>query len=179
MRSGVSRAALPGRDREILLKTDKHYCSCFLLYCFLLWQEQNRMNLRCRLCLLFIQSIPTEWQLQRKHHLSTTHILKKILEKSLCLMRIRYSHQHISGQLLSCVQLFVTPWTIVRQASLSIANSSSLLKLICIKLVMPSILCHPLLFHLQSFPASESFQMSQFFTSVGQLEFQLKHQFFQ
>ena len=46
------------------------------------------------------------------------------------------------------VQLFVTPWTAARQASLSIANSKSLLRLMSIKSVMPSnqiILCHPLL----------------------------------
>ena len=49
---------------------------------------------------------------------------------------------------LSCVQLFATPWTATHQASLSITNSWSLLKLMSIKLVMPSnhlILCHPLL----------------------------------
>ena len=76
-----------------------------------------------------------------------------------------------SVQLLSCVQLFLTPWTAARQASLSITNSWSLPKLI--ELVMPSnhlILCHPLLQSscLQSFPASGSFQMSQLFTSGGQ-----------
>ena len=43
-----------------------------------------------------------------------------------------------SVQLLSCVQLFVTPWTAARKASLSITNSRSLLKLISIELVMPS-----------------------------------------
>ena len=50
--------------------------------------------------------------------------------------------------LLSHVQLFVTPWTAACQASLSITNSQNLLKLMSIKLVMPSnhlILCHPLL----------------------------------
>ena len=54
-----------------------------------------------------------------------------------------------SVQLLSCVQLFATPWTVVLQASLSITNSWSLLKLTSIALVMPSnhlILCCPLLF---------------------------------
>ena len=53
-----------------------------------------------------------------------------------------------SVQLLSRVQLFVTPWTVAHQASLSITNSQSLPKLIAIELVMPSnhlILCHPLL----------------------------------
>ena len=51
-------------------------------------------------------------------------------------------------QSLSRVQLFATPWTAVCQASLSITNSRSLLKLMSIESVMPSnhlILCHPLL----------------------------------
>ena len=58
------------------------------------------------------------------------------------------SVQFSSVQSLSCVQLFVTPWTAACQASLSIANSQSLLKPISIESVMPSnhlILCHPLL----------------------------------
>ena len=53
-----------------------------------------------------------------------------------------------SVQLLNCVQLFATPWTAARQATMSITNSQSLLKLIPIESVMPSnhlILCHPLL----------------------------------
>ena len=54
---------------------------------------------------------------------------------------------HISSvQLLS--RFFVTPWTAAHQASLSITNSQSLLKLMSIELVMPSnhlILCCPLL----------------------------------
>ena len=53
-----------------------------------------------------------------------------------------------SVQSLSCVRLFVTSWIAALQASLSITNSRSLLKLISIELMMPSshlILCHPLL----------------------------------
>ena len=53
-----------------------------------------------------------------------------------------------SVQPLSHVQLFATPWTAAHQASLSITNSQSLLKLMFIELVMPFnhlILCHPLL----------------------------------
>ncbi|CAI9149047.1 unnamed protein product [Rangifer tarandus platyrhynchus] len=53
-----------------------------------------------------------------------------------------------SVQLLSHVPLFVTPWTAACQASLSITNSQSLLKLMSIVLVMPSIhltLCHTLI----------------------------------
>ena len=55
--------------------------------------------------------------------------------------------QFSSIQSLSRVRLFVTPWTAAHQASLSITNSWSLLKLIFIESVMPSnhlILCHPL-----------------------------------
>ena len=53
-----------------------------------------------------------------------------------------------SGQSVSCVQLFATPWTAPCQASLSITSSWSLLKLMFIESVMTSnhlILCHPLL----------------------------------
>ena len=63
--------------------------------------------------------------------------------------------QFSSAQLLSYVQLFVTPWTAAGQASLSITNSRSLLKLLSIESVMPSnhlILCHPLLLLPSIFP---------------------------
>ena len=59
-----------------------------------------------------------------------------------------YDIQFSSVQLLSRVRLFATPWTTARQASLSITNSQSLLKLMSIESVMPSshlILCCPLL----------------------------------
>ena len=54
----------------------------------------------------------------------------------------------MSVQSLRCVRLFVTPWTVACQSSLSITNSQSLLKLMPIKSVMPSnhfILSCPLL----------------------------------
>ena len=57
---------------------------------------------------------------------------------------------------LSCVWLFATSWTAACQASLSITNSRSLLKLMSIELVMPSnhlILCHPLLLPPSIFPS--------------------------
>ena len=65
-----------------------------------------------------------------------------------------------SVQLLSCVQLFATPWTAAHQASLSITNSWSLLKLMSIESVMPSnllILCHPILLLLLIFPSIRVF----------------------
>ena len=79
--------------------------------------------------------------------------------------------QFTSVQLLSRVQLFATQWTAACQASLSIANSQTLLKLMSIESVMPLshlILCCPFSSCLQSFPASGSFQMSQFFASGSQ-----------
>ena len=65
-----------------------------------------------------------------------------------------------SVQTLSCVQLIVTPWTAAHQASLSITNSRSLLKLISIESGMPFnplILCHPLLFLPSIFPSIRVF----------------------
>ena len=65
-----------------------------------------------------------------------------------------------SFQSLSRVQLFATPWTAARPASLSITNSQSLLKLISIKSVMPSkhlILCRPLLLSPSIFPSIRVF----------------------
>ena len=60
-----------------------------------------------------------------------------------------------SGQSLSRVRLFVTPWTAALQPSLSITNSQSLFKLMPIESVMPSnhlLLCRPLLLLLSIFP---------------------------
>ena len=65
-----------------------------------------------------------------------------------------------SVQSLSHVRLFVTPWITARQASLSITNSQSLLKLMSIKSVMPSnhlILCCPLLLRPSVLPSIRVF----------------------
>ena len=62
----------------------------------------------------------------------------------------------------SCLTL-LTPWTTACQASLSITNSWSLLKLMAIESVMPSnhlILCHPLLLLPSTFPSNRVFLMS-------------------
>ena len=72
---------------------------------------------------------------------------------------------------LSRVRLFATPWTVVCQASLSITNPRSLLKLMPIQSKMPSnhlILCCPLLLLPSIFPSIGSFPMSQIFASGGQ-----------
>ena len=76
-----------------------------------------------------------------------------------------------SIQSLSRVWLFATPWTAACQASLSISNSWSGLKLMCIKSVVTSTISSsvvPFSSCLQSFPALGSFLMSQFFASGGQ-----------
>jgi len=65
-----------------------------------------------------------------------------------------------SLQSLSCIRLFVTPWTTARQASLSITNSWNLPKLMSIESVMASnhlILCHPLLLLPSIFPSIRVF----------------------
>ena len=69
-----------------------------------------------------------------------------------------YLLKNTSVQLLSCVQLFATPWTAASQASLSITNSQSLLKLMSIESVMPSNhLCRPLLLLPSIFPSIRVF----------------------
>jgi len=71
-----------------------------------------------------------------------------------------------SVQSLSRVRLFVTPWSPACQASLSITNSRSLLKLMSIELVMPSnhlILCRPLLLLSSIFPSIRVFSNKSVF----------------
>ena len=70
------------------------------------------------------------------------------------------SLQFSSVQLLSCVQLFATPWIAAHQASLSITNSRSSPKPMFIESVIPSnhlILCHPLLLLPSIFPSFRVF----------------------
>ena len=70
------------------------------------------------------------------------------------------SVQFSSVQSLSCVRLFATPWITARQASLSITNSWSLLRLMSIQSVMPSnhlVLCQPLLLLPSIFPTIRVF----------------------
>ena len=79
--------------------------------------------------------------------------------------------QFSSVHSLSRVWLFAASWIAAHQASLSITNSWSLLKLMSIESVMPSnhlILCRPLLLLPSIFPSIRSFQMSQCFSSGGQ-----------
>ena len=100
--------------------------------------------------------------LPTKHKILIIYILDR---KSFPILQFR------SVQSLSCVRFFATPWTATNQASLSITNSKSLLKLMPIKSVNPSnhlILCRPLLLPLSIIPSIRVFPMSQFFTSGKQ-----------
>ena len=93
------------------------------------------------------------------------------------------SVQFSSVQLLSRVRPFAVPWTAARQASLSITNSRSLLKLMSIESVMPSnhlILCLPLLLLPSIFPSIRFFSRVISSNQVAKiLELQLQHQSFQ
>ena len=98
--------------------------------------------------------------------LSNTVVLFLIFLYNLCIIF------HSSVQSLSGVWLFATPWTAPRQASLSITNSQSLLKLMSIESVVPSnhlILCHPLFLpHFNLSQHQGLSPMSRFFVSGGQ-----------
>ena len=100
--------------------------------------------------------------------------------KGLEMLKFIYS---IVVQSLSCVWLFVTPWTAACQASLPFTISHNLLKLMLL-----SWWCHPTISSSvipfsscpHSFPASGSFPVCWFFASVGEvLKLQLQHQYFQ
>ena len=72
-------------------------------------------------------------------------------------VKLHHTHYQVSSvQSLSHLQLFATPWTAARQASLSITNPQSLLKRMSIEAVMPPnhlILCHPFLLLPSVFPS--------------------------
>ena len=95
---------------------------------------------------------------------------------NLGLLHCRHILYHLSVQFssvhsLSRVRLFATPSTRARQASLSITDSRSSLRLMSIVSMMPSnhlIFCCPRLLLPSILPASGSFQMSQLFASGGQ-----------
>ena len=100
---------------------------------------QCRRQKRCRF-------YPWLWKIPWENTISSLHISSAILFSSV--------------RSLSPVQLFATPWTAAHQASLSITNPRSLLKLMSIDSVMPSnhlILCHPLLLPPSIFPSVRVF----------------------
>ena len=86
-------------------------------------------------------SLPEAWKLTSPHgRPQTVALLYSSHMPAISTYSGQFSHWVVSNS--------VMPWTAAHQASLSITNTQSLLKLMCIKLVMPSnylILCHPLL----------------------------------
>ena len=89
-----------------------------------------------------------------------------------------YVHTHIcifvAVHSLSHVQLFVPPWTVAHQASLTFTNSQSLPKLMSIEMVMPSnhlILCHPLLLLPSIFPSIRVFSTGCVWLSMCNCEY--------
>ena len=91
-----------------------------------------------------------DWQMKRPED-ETRRLSAEMFKQLSC--QLWWKQDLLSGffssvQSFSCVWLFATPWTAARQASLSITNYQSLLKLMSFELVMPSnclILCPPLL----------------------------------
>ena len=117
------------------------------------------------------------WTSPAKHNTSTTVTASELHEE------VELANQFSSVQSLSQNQLFVTPWTAACQASLSITNSQSLLKLMSIKSVMPSnhlTFCHPLLLLPSILPSIWVFSNDSSSLQVAKvLEFQLHDPFFQ
>ena len=96
------------------------------------------------------------WEVNRKtvYQTSLMYVSKALITAliSLWYSSVQFSHSAVSGS--------ATPWTAAHQASLSIANSQSLLKLMSIESVMPSnhlILCCPLLLLSSIFPSIRVF----------------------
>ena len=78
----------------------------------------------------------------------------------ICIHLHAYIHTFVAVHSLSCVQLFVIPWTAAYQASLFFTISQSFLKLMSVESIMPSnhlILCHFLLFLPSIFPSIRVF----------------------
>ena len=100
--------------------------------------------------------LPQVWEATMHHF----YYFKKEYASSQGEIRFLKNESISSVQSLSCVKLFVTPWTAAHQASLSITNSWSLLKLKSIEPLMSSnhlILCHPLLLPPSIFPSIRTF----------------------
>ena len=128
------------------------YLWCLFYYFFAIWYDTRDLYSPTR-----------DWT----HALCSGSVGSLDLQESPCLCLFMPSSDSVSSvQSLSCVWLFVTPWIAARQASQSITNSRSLLKLMPIESVMPSshlIPCRPLLLlppippSIRVFPVSELF----------------------
>ena len=106
----------------------------------------------------------------------------KSIKKCYCGKTLTENSVQFSSVVQSCAN-FLSPWTVAHQASLSINNSQSLLKLMSIESVMISnhlILCRPLLLPPSIFPSIRVFSNVSSLHQVAIVwEFQLQHQSFQ
>ena len=123
--------------------------------------------------LLFFTSLTS--LLSPSHHLAPLTLFLAVLWTHEARSYLRVCLEHWISYLVqfssSVMSDAAIPWTTARQASLSVTNSQSLLKLMSVESVMPSnylILCRPLLLPPSIFPSIRSFQMSQLFASGGQ-----------
>ena len=134
--------------------------------------------------LLAYHSFLKDWSLEKDPCLFF-FLISISLNESVHVCFCRYIYISVkSVQSLSRVQLFVTPWTEARQASLSITNSWSSLKFMFIESVMSSnhlILCRPFLLLPSIFPSNQALfkSVSSFHQVAKVLEFQLQPQSFQ
>ena len=105
-------------------------------------------------------NLPNSTSLSKKSDEESRLILEASFMVATCGQILFTRYQFSSAQSLSYVQFFATPWTKARQASLSITNSWSLLKLMSIESPRPSnhlIPCHPLLLLPSIFPSIRVF----------------------
>ena len=107
------------------------------------------------LIVFYYVSLSHRWYFPSLTNLTNLYLKKKCAWQKSSMMHDPPGNQGSFWLSLSRVRLFATPWTAAHQASLSITNSRSFLKLMSIKSVMPSnhlILCHPLLILPSIFP---------------------------
>ena len=142
-----------------------HYC---FVVCFEIWKCESSSIIIC-FSTYFLGYFVLFWETLRlsMNHMSGCFFIyaknasEILIEITLNLQTTLYSMNIFSSvPLLGCVRLFVTPWTAAHQASLSITNSQSSLKLMSIESVMPSshlILCCPLLLPPSIFPSIRVF----------------------
>ena len=127
-------------------------------------------------------SVPFQWgrvftSHLNPHHPHSTPIHSEALQGWIIAPRGTDAYTVQFSSVHSCVQLFVTPWTAAHQASLSITNSQSLLKLMSIESVMAIQPSHPLSSPSPAFNLSQNQGPFQWVSSLHQvakvLEFQL------
>ena len=150
------------------------------------WNQAGKKSWRLLLSPSLISTLLFLWNaasFPEVHRIQDPTFLSLSLYGLVSLHQLLYSVQFSSVHLISRVWFFMTPSTAACQASLSITNSWSLLKLMSIQSVMPSnhlILCHLLLLLPSTFPSITVFSHEPVLPSRWpKVEIQLQHQSFQ